>query len=238
MAQKIERATKYYAFLYIDNGESDDIDSYLDREERFVELAVGAVDIGVLSIKQSMIVFRQYKREPKIRKLGYVANLAKRQSIPPHRKTELKLLQSDKLAIDRQEALAILVHIANEVRTASGCESKNIATHETPLAIVGESSKESAGTQSNTNEVVSKSSKDKMNTFEKKERIHEAMKHWSKHRHLSQAAIMKMFGFKDKKALSRPYAMMLKKELFGKKSTPKEVADDWFNNEKLKSKKD
>lgn len=128
MEQKIEPATEYYAFIYTNDGESDDIDDYIDCEERDVEIAVGAVCVGELTSQQSHLCIRHYRKELKTRKLEYVARFVERQSIPPSKETELKLLLFAESPPDGQEALDTLVRIANAVRKASDCESKNVAT--------------------------------------------------------------------------------------------------------------
>jgi len=43
MEQNIEPATEYYALLFENDGELDDIEEYIDAEERIIELAVGAI---------------------------------------------------------------------------------------------------------------------------------------------------------------------------------------------------
>ena len=125
MGQTTESATEYYALLYEDVGELDDIDEYIDHEERVVELAVGAVYIGELTDEQFPVFLKRCRREYKMRSFEYTVKFIEKQSIPPYKETELKSLFAG-LSIDRQEILDTVFDLAHAVRKASGCESENI----------------------------------------------------------------------------------------------------------------
>jgi len=125
MGQTTKSATEYYALLYEDVGELDDIDEYIDYEERVVELAVGAVYIGELTDEQFPVFLKRCRREYKMRSFEYTVKFIEKQSIPPYKETELKSLFAG-LSIDRQEILDTVFDLAHAVRKASGCEGENI----------------------------------------------------------------------------------------------------------------
>ena len=126
MEQSTESATEYYALLFEDDGELDDIDDYdIDKEERIIELAVGAVYIGRLTGEQFHRFLWRYKQESKIRKFRYSVRFVDKQSVPDRKETELKLRLVG-LDANRQEMLDTALQLANVVRKASDCENENI----------------------------------------------------------------------------------------------------------------
>ena len=124
MEQNIEPATEYYALLFENDGELDDIEEYIDAEERIIELAVGAIYIGELTDQQFHNFLWRYKQESKIRKFKYFVEFVDRPSIPPYKEAELKLRLVG-LDADRQEMLDTALQLANAVRIASDGEREN-----------------------------------------------------------------------------------------------------------------
>ena len=115
MEQIIEPTTEYYALLFEDKGELDDIDDYIDKEERRIELAVGAVYIDKLTDEQFHNFLWRYKQESKIRKFKYTAEFIDRPSIPSSREKRLKSLFVG-LSADRQEMLDTARQLADAAR--------------------------------------------------------------------------------------------------------------------------
>ncbi|MCL2305168.1 MAG: hypothetical protein FWC43_07575 [Planctomycetaceae bacterium] len=115
MEQIIESATEYYALLFEDEGELNDIDDYIDKEDRIIELAVGAVYIGELTDKQFHNFLWRYKQESKIREFKYTVEFIDRSSIPSRKEMELEM-RFVVLTTDRQEMLDTALQLADAAR--------------------------------------------------------------------------------------------------------------------------
>ena len=69
MEKAVEPASECYAFLLDDEG--GDIDSFIDYEERVIEIAVEAIPIGELDGKQVQILYRRCRKEFATKKYPY-----------------------------------------------------------------------------------------------------------------------------------------------------------------------
>ena len=187
--------------------------------------SAGAVYVGKLTKGQCAILQEEFY---KLYKGKYVVGFGSDETYPPENLTSKVLLDNYAFLVDDQKrVLDIASHLAKSIRDASGRKRKNSPNESAPK------SEKKKPTQNEPSPI--KPAGKRMNPLEKKERIHEALKFLSKNRHLSESEILKMFKFTDKKALSREYAVKLKKAMFGKASISKEQGDHWLHNEKQKN---
>jgi len=102
-------------------------DSGWEPDDEYDYEDAGAVYIGELTKKQYSIFQKEFR---KLYKGQYGVGFWWEESYPPENLTSKVLLKNYELLTDNQKrALDIALHLANSIREADGCESRNVTTH-------------------------------------------------------------------------------------------------------------